>query len=160
MGKCTCFEDTLARVTDHVAKGIGEKYQDLKVSWQNEAFILSAADYLPVNPKILVEYRTFKKDDTPRKNLTKKDFSMFCTYCPFCGRKLEKEGEAPEPSPSMKKLQETCDKNQGWQTALEGVSKGYTDYNDYCDWVRDAWPEFAPANVHEYDVIMEMYKAG
>lgn len=93
MGKCTCFEDALQKVKQHVAAKLPTGATEFEVEWENMAFILAAGDYPSVNPRVAYSYRQQKRDGTPAKNLTKGTLSMFCSYCPFCGRKYEKDGK-------------------------------------------------------------------
>jgi hypothetical protein len=88
MSKCDCFDRNLERIKEKVIAQLPDDVTDLHVDWDGYVFILSG-DLVPVNPKINIEYRKMKKDKTPAKNTTKDSVLMFCSYCPFCGRKLE-----------------------------------------------------------------------
>lgn len=90
MSKCTCFKDNLARIEEHVRKDLPGNITEFKASWAGEAFFFSG-DRVPVNPSVNYEYRDVKKDGSPAKRLTRKSVSIFCSYCPFCGRKLGEE---------------------------------------------------------------------
>ncbi|HDY7638927.1 TPA: hypothetical protein RQK07_003323 [Vibrio vulnificus] len=87
MSKCNCFSENLERIKEKVTAQLPEGATDLSVEWEGYSFFFSG-DHVPVNPRILIEYRKKKKDGTPAKNLTKDVVGMLCQYCPFCGRKL------------------------------------------------------------------------
>lgn len=86
--KCSCFDDNLNRIKDHVLKQIPQGSKDIDFNWQNHTFFINGGDYSPVNPKVLIEYREPKKQGGHKTNLTKKEMSMIADYCCFCGRKL------------------------------------------------------------------------
>lgn len=92
MEKCTCFDDMLKALKDHIETNLPSGATELKVSWENMAYHrLSEDDYSQVNPRVNISYRQQKRDGTPAKNLTKDTVAIFCNYCPFCGRKYGKE---------------------------------------------------------------------
>ena len=86
MSKCNCFEDNLKRMEEHILKELPE-HTDFDIGWDGYGFFFNS-DQVPVNPKINYEYRAFKKDGSPMKNLSKASVSMLSNYCPYCGRKL------------------------------------------------------------------------
>ena len=86
---CNCFKETLDKVKEHIKPQLPEKHSDLKVDWEGYSFILSGKPYIPVNPKINIEYRGFKKNGDPKSNLTKETMSIMARYCPFCGEDTE-----------------------------------------------------------------------
>ena len=61
------------------------EYEDLKLEWSGYSFFFSG-DNVPVNPKVKIEYRGFKKNGDPKANLTKDEVTIIGRYCPFCGR--------------------------------------------------------------------------
>lgn len=90
--KCNCFEETLEKLTGHVQNQLndrGVKYEDLTVDWQGRAYVLSAGEHSPVNPKIEVTYQGFKKNDEPTRNRSKDVISVMASHCMFCGRKYQ-----------------------------------------------------------------------
>lgn len=93
MEKCTCFDDVLERVKTHIKAKLPENATEFEANWKHMSFVVSGGDYSPVNPQIDFSYRQMKRDGSPAKNLTKDSISMFCSYCPFCGRKYEKDGK-------------------------------------------------------------------
>ncbi|MBY7811632.1 hypothetical protein KW448_08230 [Vibrio fluvialis] len=92
MGKCNCFSENLQKIKDKVIEKLPEGALDVNVEWEGYSFFFSG-DYVPVNPRISIEYRKAKKDGTPAKNLTKESVGMLCKYCPFCGRELGQDSK-------------------------------------------------------------------
>ncbi|MFV0511911.1 MAG: hypothetical protein ACK5M8_22060 [Shewanella algae] len=91
--QCNCFQDLLEKVKSHLKDKIPEDATEFEANWENSALILSSGDYSSVNPRINYSYRKVKRDGTNAKSLTRNSVSVFCDYCPFCGRKYEKEGK-------------------------------------------------------------------
>lgn len=89
MGECNCFDDILDRMKSRVIQEIPEAEKTLDINWEGHAFFFSG-DYVPVNPKIVYSYQGKKKDGTPKAKRTKGETRIICSYCPFCGRELEK----------------------------------------------------------------------
>lgn len=97
MSKCNCFDEIQAnlekRITDHLdTKGI-KRAGEIDFGWQNKVWILSGGDNCPVSLKFEYKFRKLKKDNTPYANVTKEETNMMMSYCPFCGRKYQKDGE-------------------------------------------------------------------
>ena len=93
MEKCTCFDDLLEKVKTHIKSKLPENTTEFYAEYENVSFVLASGDFPLVNPRIKYEYRQMKRDGSPAKNLTKDSVTMFCSYCPFCGRKYEKDGK-------------------------------------------------------------------
>lgn len=101
---CTCFKNTLTRLEEKIKEDLVEnnvKYTDLKISWENEGYILGrhpdySADYSPVNPRIKVEFRGFKRNGDIKSNITKEMVPILASYCCYCGRKLNKDNKIEE----------------------------------------------------------------
>lgn len=91
MSKCTCFNDVLEKVKTHIREKLPADATEFDAEWENVSFVLASGDFPLVNPRIKYEYRQMKRDGSPAKNLTKDSLTMFCSYCPFCGRKYEKD---------------------------------------------------------------------
>ncbi|BCK23882.1 hypothetical protein DYB95_07025 [Vibrio cholerae] len=89
MDSCKCFEKTLEEMKAKAMEKLPEGATDVSVTWDNYSYFFTG-DYVPVNPTIRLSYRGVKKDKTPAKNLTKEFVNILCSYCPFCGRKVEK----------------------------------------------------------------------
>lgn len=87
---CNCFEDTLARISDHIKPQIPANATDFKIDWQGRAFMLSAGEYAPTNPKLEYSYQPMKKDGTPAKNRRKDTVSIIASHCCFCGEKFDR----------------------------------------------------------------------
>ncbi|TVP11762.1 hypothetical protein [Shewanella sp. KCT] len=92
--KCNCFDDILKRYQEKVKQSIDPRATELEVSWDGYCYIINGGDYSPVNPKINVSYRGVKTNGEPCKAKTKDQARIIADYCPFCGRKLAKDGEA------------------------------------------------------------------
>lgn len=90
MSQCKCFSEMIEKVKDQLMDQIPEDAVEVDFSWENTAFFPSGGDYSPVNPRVKIEYRKPKKGGGHAKNLTKDSISILCNYCPFCGRKYEK----------------------------------------------------------------------
>ncbi|HFD4079508.1 hypothetical protein P3632_22015 [Vibrio parahaemolyticus] len=90
MSKCNCFEENLNKIKEHIKEDLPSDITEFKANWDGAAFILSG-DRVPVNPKVNYEFRGTKRDGSPAKRLTKVSVRVFCSYCPFCGRKLGEE---------------------------------------------------------------------
>tara|TARA_R110000772_G_scaffold24212_4_gene64132 strand:- start:1079 stop:1558 length:480 start_codon:yes stop_codon:yes gene_type:complete len=89
---CKCFEESLKRVKEHVFNKLdGTSFKDLKVDWVGYSYFLDGKPHVPVNPKVSIEYRGFKKNGDPKANLTKDDVTIMARYCPFCGEDTEAE---------------------------------------------------------------------
>ncbi len=86
---CNCFDEGLGRAKAHIKDSLPETAIDLLVTWESCAFFFSG-DHVQVNPKLNISYRKIKKDGTPARNLTKDSMTILCSYCPFCGRELDK----------------------------------------------------------------------
>ena len=83
---CKCFDGTLKRMKLHVIDKLdGVPFKDLEVDWVGYSFFLDGKPRVPVNPKIKIEYRGFKKNGDPKANLTKDEATIIARYCPFCG---------------------------------------------------------------------------
>ncbi|MCQ8881702.1 hypothetical protein NQS96_07820 [Pseudoalteromonas shioyasakiensis] len=91
--QCNCFDDNFERIKNHLIEtgAIPEGAIDIEFEWQGRAFILSAGDFSPVNPKINFQYRAPKKGGGHARNLRKSDVSIFATHCCYCGRKYNKK---------------------------------------------------------------------
>lgn len=90
--KCNCFGDFLEKVEPKLKEQIKGEFVDFNASWVGHSFFFSG-DYCPVNPKIEVSYREFKRNGELKQNVTKQQVSILCSYCPMCGRKLKHKGE-------------------------------------------------------------------
>ncbi|NKF51395.1 hypothetical protein G3R49_12585 [Shewanella sp. WXL01] len=82
---CNCFDENLARVTEHLKDRISGEFTEFEADWKDQSFFLDGKKHVPVNPKIKYSYRLKKKDGTPRANKTNHEVSMVARYCPFCG---------------------------------------------------------------------------
>lgn len=82
---CNCFAEKLVLITDHIKPKLPEKYTDLNIDWEGYSFFMDGKPHVPVNPKVRIEYRGFKRNGDPKVNLTKDSVSMMARYCPFCG---------------------------------------------------------------------------
>lgn len=91
INKCSCFEDTLAKVRGKIEESLPDGAIDVEVDWEGYMFFMSG-DFSPVNPQIKYSYRKQKKDGSHAKGLTKDTALMIGSYCPYCGRKLGKSG--------------------------------------------------------------------
>ncbi|WP_138438548.1 hypothetical protein [Marinobacter alexandrii] len=91
--KCNCFSEYLEKVKEKVSPQIPEGADEVSFVWQNRIFLVSGADYSPVNPRVEVEYRKPKKGGGFAKGMTRDTISIMANYCAFCGRKYEKEGD-------------------------------------------------------------------
>lgn len=89
--KCNCFDDVLNRAKAKFKEEIKGPITDFNVEWMNYSYFFSG-DRCPVNPKLEISYREQKRNGEPKANLTKKQVSILCSYCPMCGRELEKDG--------------------------------------------------------------------
>lgn len=85
--KCTCFKDTLERVTEKLKERIPEGSADIEIKWENEAWIIDSKDASTVNPNVLVSYRKPKKSGGHAANKSKVSTFIMANYCAFCGRK-------------------------------------------------------------------------
>ena len=89
---CNCFKDNLERIKEHVSKKLTDFEKSyLHVEWQDYAYMITEKDYVPVNPKVNIEYRTKKRSGDIAKSKKKDSVSMMARYCPFCGRDTKKE---------------------------------------------------------------------
>jgi len=93
MSGCKCFSNMLDKVKEQLMPQIPEGATEVDFRWQDATFFLDGGDYSPVNPKVQVKYRKPKKGGGHAKSVTKDSISILCTYCPFCGRKLDKDSE-------------------------------------------------------------------
>lgn len=89
--KCNCFSEYLEKVKEQVIPQIPEGSSEIHLDWQNRVFLISGADYSPVNPKVEIEYRKPKKGGGFAKGMTRDTVSVMMNFCPFCGRKYQKE---------------------------------------------------------------------
>lgn len=182
MSKCNCFEEMQARLESRITDQLelnGIKHAgEIDFNWQNKMWLLSGGDQAPVSLKFEYKFRKLKKDNTPYANATKEETHILMSYCPFCGRKYQKDGDeatdlkfvagrvhdclavkAPESlSPAMTKLWEACQKDDKWMLALSAVSQGFCDYDQYANFMA-AWPEYTLIAEPELILIDEMYKA-
>ena len=83
---CNCFDEVLLKMKKKVFEKLdGTPFKDLEVKWKDYSFFLDGKPHVPVNPKIKIEYRRFKKNKEPMVNLTKDEVSIIARFCPFCG---------------------------------------------------------------------------
>lgn len=87
---CNCFAETLERVKEHVKPQIPATAEDFKMDWENRAYMLSAGEYAPTNPRLEYSYQPIKKDGTRAKNRRKDTVSIIASHCCFCGEKFER----------------------------------------------------------------------
>lgn len=92
---CNCFSDQLNRVKKHVELRIPDGATELNFEWDGYSFIIGG-DYSPVNPKVNYSFRKKKNNGQPAKSLTKDSVSLLASYCCYCGRKLNPEGDNDE----------------------------------------------------------------
>lgn len=85
MATCNCFDETLERVKTHIHDQLKEEVAEFKAEWEGYSFFLDGNDHVPVNPRVAYEYRGFKKNGSPRANMTRDTVSLMARYCPFCG---------------------------------------------------------------------------
>lgn len=82
---CNCFEENLKKIKEHLTPQLPEQRKELEIKWVGYSFFLDGKSHVPVNPKISVEYRGFKKNGDPKVGLTKDTVTVVARYCPFCG---------------------------------------------------------------------------
>lgn len=93
MNKCNCFNENLNRVKEHIESNLPENAMEFNAEWDGHSFFVSG-DYSPVNPKINYSYRKLKVNGEPAKSITKDSISMLASYCCYCGRELDKNGDS------------------------------------------------------------------
>ncbi len=91
MSECSCFETMLEKVKECIASKLPEGATEFNANWEDSTLLLCGSDHVPVNPRIAYRYRAIKKDQTPAKNLTKDSLVIMCSYCPFCGRQINRK---------------------------------------------------------------------
>ena len=125
---CNCFAEKLILITDHIKPKLPEKYTDLNIEWEGYSFFLDGKPHVPVNPKVRIEYRRFKRDGEPKVNLTKDSVSMLARYCPFCGEDTKADENPYGISADDSKLYEWKSKGYiGYVVGLD-VDDGATGY--------------------------------
>lgn len=90
---CNCFGETLERVKSKLMERIPEDATQVNFEWEGYSFFMDGKPHVPVNPKVLVEYRGVKRNGEPKANLTKDSVSIMARYCPFCGFDTKKDEE-------------------------------------------------------------------
>ena len=93
---CNCFDEKLVLIKAHIKPQLPEKHTDLNIEWEGYSFFTDGKPHVPVNPKVRIEYRGFKKNGDPKANLTKDSVSMLARYCPFCGEDTKADNDAGE----------------------------------------------------------------
>lgn len=93
---CNCFAEKLVLITNHIKPELPEKYTDLNIDWEGYSFFMDGKPHVPVNPKVRIEYRGFKRNGDPKVNLTKDSVSMMARYCPFCGEDTKAAENPPK----------------------------------------------------------------
>ncbi|MGI2095505.1 hypothetical protein [Shewanella glacialipiscicola] len=89
--KCNCFEDFLEKAKPALKELIKGEFIEFNAGWVGHSFFFSG-DHCPVNPKIEISYREFKRNGDQKQNFTKQQISILCSFCPMCGRKLAGSG--------------------------------------------------------------------
>lgn len=92
---CSCFEERLNAVKNHVSSQLPNGAVDISFSWKDQQFFLSSDnEYSPVNPRVAVEYRKPKRGGGHHKNLSKDEITMTASHCCYCGRKLNRKEQS------------------------------------------------------------------
>lgn len=87
---CNCFDETLARVKEHIQEQLPDGATEFECEWQGRTYCLSSGEYAPVNPKLEYAFRKTKRNGEPAKNLTKSTVNITASHCCFCGRKYNR----------------------------------------------------------------------
>lgn len=90
---CNCQTEVLERVSNKIKTDILPKNampETVVIDWENKAFTSKG---LVVGLPVAYEYQREKANGDVYKNKNKGTVSMFMSYCPFCGEKLNKDSE-------------------------------------------------------------------
>jgi hypothetical protein len=83
---CNCLETVPKKITDHLS-GLNPEWQIKDSGFVNTAYVFTTPTKTVIGLPFEVEYELQSKKG---KTLSKKHkVSMFPTFCPFCGVKLE-----------------------------------------------------------------------
>jgi hypothetical protein len=88
---CNCIKEIPVKVLETLQKNKPES-QISDVDFANQAFgfldggFTSSKVYLPIQYSI-----SFRKKNGEMSKMQRKEVSMFASFCPFCGEKLETE---------------------------------------------------------------------
>jgi len=91
---CDCID----KVTENARKTLREKVESERAKvheWIEEGDFLHKGFNLSGGPTkigmpFVIEYRIQKTNGEPAQNVTKRNVSLYPSFCPFCGKKYDK----------------------------------------------------------------------
>ena len=90
MSKCNCIPEMEEKLKKAALEQINpDTIHELGSSGlKGVSFIMSGKGGMVIPAQYELAYRAKKRDGSPAKNLTRKEFSIMPSFCQFCGIKL------------------------------------------------------------------------
>lgn len=90
---CKCLEESENNAIDYISEKLQKRFKDVEIDKEESGYTNKVLSFSTGSWQLMMPFEvryTFEKKDGSRSSGKVEKTSIFPTFCPFCGKKIER----------------------------------------------------------------------